>query len=194
MELNNEVRPKEIFEYLDKTYKTENIYSEKQIRYWMAKLGIKCIQPKPKDPRKIRYHKEDILRLEREYKDNLLKRAFERRKGRHELESEKEKVKKSKKYKENQIEMWENQQNEFSKHEGLVQIDETDLYRQAESIIKDKMLEMCFNKLYPNVKFDKQELANKLWDLEPGTLADEVEKGTAIDYIEKELFIKYNQS
>lgn len=72
--LSNEVAQKDILSYLEEKYGAKSLVSQRTIQRWIKDLGIKCIQPQPSRNSDIRYHKEDILRLEKSKRNNLLSR------------------------------------------------------------------------------------------------------------------------
>lgn len=70
--LSNEVAQKDILGYLEEKYGVKSLVSQRTIQRWIKELGIKCIQPQPSRNRDIRYHKKDILGLEKSKRNNLL--------------------------------------------------------------------------------------------------------------------------
>ncbi|PAF20321.1 hypothetical protein CHH49_16905 [Terribacillus saccharophilus] len=180
--LNDEVKPKEILEYLENKYDTEEIVSQRTIKRWLNELGIECIQPKPKRNSDIRYSKADVLKLEETKKEDLLqKQHLSLWKIQKEKIVEKER-KKMQDYYDHLSSMTEEERNSED-HLISYQL-------QADKIIKGEMLEMCFEKLFPNTTFDKTELAINLYNSDPNTINSNEVKGEAINYINKKQYKK----
>lgn len=188
MKLNDEVMPKEILKFLNEKYEVPepfDIVDSRTIRRWIDELGIECVQPRPKRNRDIRYHKEDVLKLEKLKRQSLLNYA-------------------DKKVKQQKLE--EIGETEEKRHiEGLKNyvsnhdVDRMELEENAEriwyenkanEIIQKEMLEMCFNKLFPNVEFDEKELAKSLYVKNNIDQYDSLEYGKAITFLESKSYIK----
>lgn len=74
--LGKKVAQKDILDYLEEKYGAKSLVTQRTIQRWIKDLGIICIQPQPSRNSDIRYHKEDILRLEKSKRDNLLKKRY----------------------------------------------------------------------------------------------------------------------
>lgn len=179
IQLKEELAPREILEYFEQKYETQEIVAPKTIYNWLRKLKIDCIQPRPSRNRDIRYKKSDVLKLEK---------AKE-----HRLKSLQHKYKKIEDYeKRAQIERdkFKAYYDQIADQNG--QEDLASYEAKAKGMIKDDMLRMTFEKLFPDISFDSQELARNLRVVDLKDIEDfaKEEDGLSIDYIENKLYIK----
>lgn len=178
--LNDEVKPKEILEYFEGKYNTANIVSQRTIKNWLDELGIECIQPRPKRNADIRYKKSDVLRLEEAKKENLLQKQHQDL-----WESKKVKIAEEEKKK---MQDYYDYLSSMTEEERTLEDNSLSYYVQADEIIKNDMLEMCFKKLFPDTTFNRDELARNLYNSQ--TINSDEIKGEAINYIKNKIYIK----
>lgn len=194
-EYEDGMAPREILEYLSNKYETQNIVDRKTIYNWLEKMGITYItDPMPSRRADYRYYKSDVLKMELENRQTLLrKRELSMKfktlenKGKdavkERLDETKNDVKKSlKREEDNRV---------LSKFEHAKIVRANAIEEKANTIIRDEMLEMCFKKLFPNFYFDKEELKKQLNIVEGITYSGKPsELGEAIDYVKNRKFFK----
>lgn len=177
--LDDEVAPMEILDYFEKKYTTENIVSQKTIYNWLKELGINYINPHEKRNRALRYKKSDVLRLEKEKKERL---EYLKQKRIEEYErNAQEEIENYQKFQSERT--YETEEHENEKARILIAV---------EREIKNTKLEMCFSKLFPDVKFDEERLAKDLYIMQErlsGKYSYE-EIGRAKYSLENKLYIK----
>ncbi len=178
--LNDEVKPKEILEYFEGKYNTANIVSQRTIKNWLNELGIECIQPRPKRNADIRYKKSDVLKLEEAKKENLLQKQHQDL-----WESKKVKIAEEERKKEQD---YYDYLSSMTEEERTLEDNSLSYYVQADEIIKNDMLEMCFKKLFPDTTFNRDELARNLYDSQ--IINNDAIKGEAINYIKNKIYIR----
>lgn len=183
----------EILEYFESKYETKKIISQRTIRNWLKKYGIEYIQPVPEKYADRRYMKEDILKLEQYKMDDLLKKQFNQKQKEYEeqstsklLEKVQGEVEKRIAYNQEYLQFVSSPSYERRGEEISEQIE-----IEAEDRIKNDMLKMCFEKLFPNTVFDKEELKNNLILLDSEVFTENIESGIAMDYLERRLYIKH---
>ncbi|WP_079708020.1 hypothetical protein [Paraliobacillus ryukyuensis] len=178
--LNDEVKPKEILEYFESKYNTVNIVSQRTIKNWLNELGIECIQPRPKRNADIRYNKSDVLKLEEAKKENLLQKQHQDL-----WESKKMKIAEGEREKEQD---YYDYLSSMTEEERTLEDNSLSYYVQADEIIKNDMLEMCFKQLFPNATFNREELARNLYNSQ--IINNDAIKGEAINYLKNKLYIR----
>lgn len=182
--LKEVVAPKEILEYLEHKYETEGIVTPKTIRNWQKNLGIECIKPTPSKNADRRYKRSDVLKMEAAKKEKLKNIQHARL-----LKSKKENIARKSQTTQNEVnEYYINSMNSSEKDKFLDDLD-ISYSIEADKIIKQDMLEKCFEKLFPNYKFDKEGLKKNLYIMSSTTIASNEEKGAAIDFIEKKRYM-----
>lgn len=177
-----EVSPKEILMYFEDKYQTPDIVTPRTIKRWIDELQIKHItSPPPKKNADIKYKRADVLKIEQVKMKSLLRR---RDKYLNEKWIEKEAEEQFEVFVEYQNHLMENGYDEMTHADSI----ENAYDNEAKEIIFREKVEMCFEHLFPNIKFDEEELKNKLFirDEYPH-LQDGVE---ANEYIKKKFFIK----
>lgn len=180
--LGEEVSPKEILMYFEDKYQTPDIVTPKTIKRWIDELQIGHItSPPPKRNADIKYKRDDVLKIEQVKMKNLLRR-------RDKYLNEKWVEKKA----EEQFELFVEYQNQLMEN-GYDEITYSDTVgykyeEEAKKIIFIEKVEMCFEHLFPNVKFDENELKNKLFERDE--YPDLKEGIEANEYIKKKLFKK----
>ncbi|MED0866759.1 hypothetical protein [Bacillus safensis] len=186
--LNDEVEQNEILDFIDKKYGVNQLVTQRTIQRWLEELGIDCIQPRPKRNRDIRYRKSDILKLEELKRVNLL------RKRNKELErQDKEKIATGMK------DGFERATQEYNDMLASMTVEERrqreidDMYDYsvpALNKIREDKIEMCFRKLFPDVKFDQEHLERILFTINEPSMHSDLEYGQAVVELKEKAYIK----
>lgn len=186
--LGAEVEQKEILEFLEKKYGVKYLVTQRTIQRWIEELEIECIQPRPKRNRDIRYKKSDILKLEELKRVNLLKKRNK------ELErDDREKIGRDLKndFEKAEIGHYDSLTNMTAEDRRQQDIDNVYDYKsEALNQIKEDKLEMCFSKLFPNVKFDQDKLEAILFVKNEPSMHTEEEYGQATLEFNEKAYIK----
>ncbi|MFD1031538.1 hypothetical protein [Metaplanococcus flavidus] len=192
-DLKEEVKQKEILEYFERKYDEKNIITQRTIRNWMKELNIECIQPTPKRNADRRYKKEDILNLEKNKMDTLFNKKYKRQQMKYESQTSNHLAKKGQDEFARTVEAEEDYKRYLNAPSHVQRGEDFDrqLEVQADKIIKEDMLELCFKKLFPNTVIDRDELKENLLLLDSEFFSNDTEKGIAMDYVERKLYIKH---
>ncbi|MDL4935195.1 hypothetical protein P2T63_09210 [Ligilactobacillus murinus] len=182
--LNEEVAQNEILDFIDTKYGANQLVTQRTIQRWLEELGIDCIQPRPKRNRDIRYRKSDVLKLEEIKRTNLL-----RKKNKELARKDKEKI------------ATDMQKKEIEYNQQLASMTDVDRRQQeiddmydyevpALNKIREDKLEMCFRKLFPDVKFDMEHLEKILFTINEPSMHSDFEYGQAIVDFKEKAYIK----
>ncbi|AIY04044.1 hypothetical protein Plano_0079 [Planococcus sp. PAMC 21323] len=191
--LDEEVKQKEILEYFEGKYEEKRIVTQRTIRNWMKELKIECIQPTPKRNADRRYKKEDVLKLEQLKMDFLFKQKYKRQEKEYEKQTSNHLKQKAIDEFAKGIKLEEDyfRYLNLPSHERMSEDFELQIEIQADNIIKQDMLELCFKKLFPDILLDKEELKMNLLIVDSSIDSNDTERGIALDYLERKLYIKH---
>lgn len=182
--LNEEVAQNEILDFIDMKYGANQLVTQRTIQRWLEELGIDCIQPRPKRNRDIRYRKSDVLKLEEIKRTNLL-----RKRNKELARKDKEKVATDMQKKEIEYNEWLASMTDDDRRQQEID-DMYDYNVPALNKIREDKLEMCFRKLFPDVKFDKEHLEKILFTINEPSMHSELEYGQAVLDLKEKAYIK----
>src|SRR5690606_37846654 len=172
--LNEEVAQHEILDFIDMKYGVNQLVTQRTIQRWLDELGIDCIQPRPKRNRDIRYRKSDVLKLEKIKRTNLL-----RKKNKELTRKDKEKIATDMQKKEIEYNQWLASVTDVDRRQQEIE-DMYDYKVPALNKIREDKLEMCFRKLFADVKFDVEHLEKILFTINEPSMHSDLEYGQAI--------------
>lgn len=186
--LKEEVAQKEILNFFESKYGVKYLVTQKTIQRWLKSSGIECIQPRPNRNSDIRYRKSDILKLEKLKRVNLLKK----RNAELEKMSRKEVGGIIKQTLEDSERSYNDSLSSMTPGDLRQQdIDDSHNYSgEALKQIREDKLEMCFNKLFPNVVFDQKKLEEILFIRNEPFMHTDEECGQAEEEFESKAYIK----
>nr|WP_289038879.1 MerR family transcriptional regulator [uncultured Allobacillus sp.] len=182
--LNEEVAQHEILDFIDMKYGVNQLVTQRTIQRWLDELGIDCIQPRPKRNRDIRYRKSDVLKLEKIKRTNLL-----RKKNKELTRKDKEKIATDMQQKEIEYNQWLASVTDDDRRQQEIE-DMYDYKVPALNKIREDKLEMCFRKLFPDVKFDVEHLEKILFTINEPSMHSDLEYGQAIVDLKEKAYIK----
>ncbi|MCC2441668.1 MerR family transcriptional regulator [Bacillus paranthracis] len=182
--LNEEVAQHEILDFIDMKYGVNQLVTQRTIQRWLDELGIDCIQPRPKRNRDIRYRKSDVLKLEKIKRTNLL-----RKKNKELTRKDKEKIATDMQQKEIEYNQWLASVTDVDRRQQEIE-DMYDYKVPALNKIREDKLEMCFRKLFPDVKFDVEHLEKILFTINEPSMHSDLEYGQAIVDLKEKAYIK----
>jgi len=182
--LNEEVAQHEILDFIDMKYGVNQLVTQRTIQRWLDELGIDCIQPRPKRNRDIRYRKSDVLKLEKIKRTNLL-----RKKNKELTRKDKEKIATDMQKKEIEYNQWLASVTDVDRRQQEIE-DMYDYKVPALNKIREDKLEMCFRKLFPDVKFDVEHLEKILFTINEPSMHSDLEYGQAIVDLKEKAYIK----
>ncbi|WP_440614973.1 MerR family transcriptional regulator [Bacillus subtilis] len=182
--LNEEVAQHEILDFIDMKYGVNQLVTQRTIQRWLDELGIDCIQPRPKRNRDIRYRKSDVLKLEKIKRTNLL-----RKKNKELTRKDKEKIATDMQKKEIEYNQWLASMTDVDRRQQEIE-DMYDYKAPALKKIREDKLEMCFRKLFPDVKFDVEHLEKILFTISESSMHSDLEYGQALVDLREKAYIK----
>ncbi|WP_277680273.1 MerR family transcriptional regulator, partial [Gracilibacillus dipsosauri] len=169
---------------IDMKYGVNQLVTQRTIQRWLDELGIDCIQPRPKRNRDIRYRKSDVLKLEKIKRTNLL-----RKKNKELTRKDKEKIATDMQKKEIEYNQWLASMTDVDRRQQEIE-DMYDYKTPALKKIREDKLEMCFRKLFPDVKFDVEHLEKILFTIYEPSMHSDLEYGQALVDLREKAYIK----